>query len=42
MIDLDSRITLDSSYLISLNKDTWIWHKSLAYASMDLIAKLLR
>ena len=25
MINLDLKITLDVSYLISLNKDTWIW-----------------
>ena len=37
MIDLDSKITLDASCLISLNEDTWIWHKRLAHASMDLI-----
>ena len=42
MIDLDSKITLDASCLISLNKDTWIWHKRLAHISMALIGKLSR
>ena len=42
IIDLDLEITLNASYLISLNEDTWIWHKRLTHASMDLIGKLLR
>ena len=42
MIDLDSKITLDASCLVSLNEDTWIWHMRLAHASMDLIGKLSR
>ena len=42
MIDLNSEIALDASCLISLNDDTWIWHKRLAHASMDLIGKLSR
>ena len=42
MIDLDSKITLDASYLVSLNEDTWIWQKKLVDASMDLIGKLSR
>ena len=40
MIDLDSRITLDTSCFITLNEDSWIWYKRLAYVSMDLIGKL--
>ena len=42
MIDMDSKITLDASCLVSLNEDTWIWHKRLTRASIDLIGKLLR
>ena len=42
MIDLDLEIRLDASCLVSLNKDSWIWHKKHAYASMDLIGKLSR
>ena len=38
---LNLKITLDAFYLISLNEDTWIWHKRLTHASMDLIGKLL-
>ena len=40
MINLDSEITYDASYLISLSEDTWIWHERLAHASTDLIGKL--
>ena len=42
MVDLGLEITLDAYCLISLNKDTGIWHKRLSHASMDLIGKLLR
>ena len=42
MINLDSKTTLDASCLISLNEYSWIWHKRLAHASMDLIGKLSR
>ena len=42
MIDLDLEITLDAYCLVSLNEDTWIWHKRFAHASMDLIRKLTR
>ena len=38
MIDLDSIIRS----LVSLNKDSWICHKRLAYISMNLIGKLSR
>ena len=40
MIDLDFKIILDATCLMSLNEDTWIWHKRLTHASMDLIRKL--
>ena len=42
MIDLGSETSLDASYLVSLNEDTWIWHKRLVHVSTNLIGKLLR
>ena len=39
MTNLDFEITLDASYLISINEDIWIWHKRLTQASMDLVWK---
>ena len=42
IINLDSKVTLDASCLVRSNEDTWIWHKRLAHASMDLIGKLSR
>ena len=40
MINLDNRPNLDSKCLISINNDSWIWHKRLAHVSIDLIDKL--
>ena len=42
MIDLESEISLDASCLVSINDDTWTWHRRFAHASMDLIQKLSR
>ena len=42
MIDLNFEFKLDSSCLVSINEDFWIWHKRLTHASMELIRKLLR
>ena len=42
MIELDSKVRLDASCFIILNKNSWIWHKRHVHASMDLIGKLSR
>ena len=40
MVDLDSKSKLVPSCLVSLNKDSWLWHKLLDHTSIDLIGKL--
>ena len=40
MIDLNNKPCLDSKCLVSMNDDSWIWHKRFAHANMDLIDKL--
>ena len=40
MIDIDNDISIDTTCLVSLNDESWIWHKRLAYAHMDLLNKL--
>ena len=42
MIDLKFEITFEATCLIILNKDTQIWDKRLARASMNFIRKLSR
>ena len=40
MIDLEDKPYIDSKCLVSMNDDSWIWHKRFAHASMNLIDKL--
>ena len=40
MIDLDNEPSLDTKCLVSLDDDSWIWHRRLAHAHMDLLNKL--
>ena len=40
MIDIDNDFLIDTTCLVSLNEETWIWHKRLAHAHMDLLNKL--
>ena len=39
-IDLDNEPSIDTTCLVSLNDESWIWHKRLAHAHMDLLNKL--
>ena len=40
MIDLDNEPSINTICLVSLNDESWIWHKRLAHAHMDLLNKL--
>ena len=40
MIDLDNEPNVDPKCLVSLNDDSWIWHKCLTHDNMDLFDKI--
>ena len=40
MIDLDNKPNLDYKCLVSMNDNSWIWHKRFAHAIMDFINQL--
>ena len=40
MINLEDKPYIDSKCLVSMNDDSWVWHKRFAHASMNLINKL--
>ena len=42
MIDSYFESNLDSSCLVNLNKDSWVWYKHLTHVSMDLVQKLFK